>query len=140
MAIMCSLGFIHVCCLVTSNKIVAARSLHSMSACSTHAVQASHCNYYVQPVRVHVQCVRVHVHVYTYIPYRYLRCSTVQTHTQYEASLLLLPTYTYMYTYMYARPQNLYNRFGSSYMYRWTMISQTHTLLAWRAASSGNGW
>ena len=47
MAIRCSLGFIHVCCLVTSNKIVAAESLHSFRACSTHAVQASRCNYYI---------------------------------------------------------------------------------------------
>ena len=54
MAIRCSLGFIYVCCLVTSNKIVAVRSLHSIRACSAHAVQASHCNYYV-----HVQCMYV---------------------------------------------------------------------------------
>ena len=47
MAIRCSYGFIHVCCLVTSNRIVAVRNLHSIRACSAHAVQASHCNYYV---------------------------------------------------------------------------------------------
>ena len=40
MAIRCSYGFIHVCCLVTSNKIVAVRSL-SIRACSAHAVHVA---------------------------------------------------------------------------------------------------
>ena len=40
MAIRCSYGFIHVCCLVTSNKIVAVQSLHSIRARRAHAVQA----------------------------------------------------------------------------------------------------
>ena len=67
MFIRCSLGFIHVCCLVTSNKIVAARSLHSIHACSTHAVQAhavqaSRCNYYIHHMYI---CMSMDIHVHT---------------------------------------------------------------------------
>ena len=58
MAIRCSYRLVHVCCLVTSNKIVAVRSLHSIRTCSAHAVQASRCNYYVH---VHVGVMHVHL-------------------------------------------------------------------------------
>ena len=77
MAIRCSYWFIHVhvCCLVTSNKIVAVRSLHSICACSAHAVQASHCNY-MYYVHVHMQCTvhTVHLHV-QYIVHVHSTCT-----------------------------------------------------------------
>ena len=63
MFIRCSLGFIQVCCLVTSNKIVAAGSLHSIGTRSAHAVQASRCNYYIHHMYI---CMSMDIHVHMY--------------------------------------------------------------------------
>ena len=99
MAIRCSLGFIHVCCLVTSNKIVAARSLHSIHACSAHAVQALRCNYYI-----HVH--NTYMYMYMYCDKCFTLVSVICTCTCTNSGCFVQYKYNAQYVYMHVTKQD----------------------------------